>query len=1270
MEERGYVVCLLKYILEDNVSNISLWNKRSGNEKSVCLGYFGRINVTPVCRFKEYLDKASKYDAGFMGSRKQLMLYPFDGKMPEQLTRRDIPDGEINRIPFRPVDGADDLCFCCLTIVSIDHSIKTGISQKTDTDSLKYIGKIFSEQMDFYIKQNNIRMPNAVMGLLGTEDLCIILLSDDYSAISGVVGHLGRLVDKNSGKHFIINSHSLLMMDIHERTELPRWGEANAKLHFSLKTVEGIKYLEKVRSTIEEHIKEGQSVVLESQIGEYDAAIQCPASALGAYLYGDEGLLSYRNPDYQKAVFQSETILFSVADLEALTPVEVETPLENIESDNQNQEIRDQGITTLVEQAIKEINDLLDDGDTTYIQQALYRLLKDYQRIASIPLGGMLQEDLHIQFEVAVNAIVCAARRFWEILKVNQKRQVSFNSQFENQFSRIVDTLNTSMQAACQVDRLCFEEQQSHLQNTGAHYKVLMAYYGIVKDLLQLMYAIPRSKNSHQPLLVPLLAFGHTPIIYSEQFESSYGNKPAKLISITLPYHALANVPKYIGPLTHEMFHYSVPADRSVKNAAAGKCLVAIAIRCLLENTGKVMKQQGIGWNVFYWHQNAYWQTVESVYDNICKNINELLTNTSQNKKYLSADELPSDVYFGFFRASLFLPQDFSEAEKRLELYRTAWLELREHIRGEVKRKDIIVAFGFQEEHEKKVSPETFIQNALKKCFAQLSIDLHGYLAVYEMVLREVPPDLFDIGCVMQGKSNELKAKQYLWQIHSIRNDKFFYKTNAADRTLDGNTVRIGVILDQLLYGDNRIPDREFVKRDKNMSKKLEEWYPDTMTGTQKKHAERNKTAIESDYNKYSAESIFTDVLLKGYIGPVLEQLKQLSEQNEAAAIMKKLTGFYSRYYNILDNEQEEDKQADAIFSLAIDLIECYQCQPELREIVPSDQDNHDWTHIFDTYLQHNFTPGLYNWNYTIKVFGPVELSEKMISAYTTMELTDTEPLWFRGEHVAGRLLLPGIMRSSNGRAFDPDGFLSGMRRMMIQAKAKILPEGRQFHKAEWLALLQHYSFKTNLLDWSEELYSALYFATERWAEGKNQDKDAEINLLNPTLFNLAVDFLEDGPGAQGYLKRYLSDKKHKNTGRSIALFTNGEDNKSYRCFYDLNIPNLKPGQRLRLPIAAMTPITNERMKMQSGVFIFFDLRTCPGRNMNYNDCSVASVQRQYVIKAKSVGIQPIPFLYTIVLDHHSASEFVQYVRAIGMRKYRVYPELDNLAEDIMKQSL
>ena len=116
----------------------------------------------------------------------------------------------------------------------------------------------------------------------------------------------------------------------------------------------------------------------------------------------------------------------------------------------------------------------------------------------------------------------------------------------------------------------------------------------------------------------------------------------------------------------------------------------------------------------------------------------------------------------------------------------------------------------------------------------------------------------------------------------------------------------------------------------------------------------------------------------------------------------------------------------------------------------------------------------------------------------------------------------------------------------------------------------------------------------------------------------------------------------------------------------------------LSVPIAAMTPVNSERMKMQAGVFLFFDVRSKPEEKageLSYEDYDLSNIQQKYfqVVsdEAKRRGDIPAPkpFLYKIILNRHNWKDFSKYVRAIGIRKYKMYPEIDKLARDITEQA-
>lgn len=1292
-EEKGYVVCLLKYMIDASTSDPSCLDKQSGNPKAICLGYFGRADIVPITQFKDYMRVASENDAEFVGSRKQLLLYPFGEGIANQikLTDSSLP----HDLPFQPADGEQHPCFCCLSILNVNQLLK----DKMDNDGIRTIAQCLSDQIKSYT--NDTPLSYAVMGLLGTEDICVILLSDSFPAISGVIEHLRGLIDLNSKELVISNSHSVIMVDYSGQAQSPVWGTTDAEIRFSLKTADGLTYLE----TIKNHITAQPNtpmVVLESHVGEYDAVIRCPASALSANLYGQTGLLNYANKDYRNAAYQSETILYQEINSMTCVHTEVKLPSSRSAEPDSTAQLPFSEMKKFVDGAVAEINSNMlgteDDPQDTiaYIRLGLFRLLKDFMRIASIPFGGTFQQDLYVQFRVAVNAIVFAAKRY----KAANGLKMGAKEDFDNTFSLVVNALSNSMQAASQIDRLSFEEQQSHLQNTGAYHKVLLAYYGIVKDILSLLYAIKRKENSKQPILIPLLSFGHTPIIFSEPYPSTYEGQPAKLICITLPYQALSNIPKHIGLLVHELFHYSTPTDRELRNQAAGEFLISVAFQqflCAVASRRNGSDQAGR--DVFLFYQKEFLSVVEKMYDNIHKNQVKCFSSVNPDSKVdPSKYALDSGMFFRTIHMAL-LPHSGAMEEAVKALYCSAWAELREQLQSKTNiSAGISSLFALDQDFTSEEETLASIQEIYEQVLPTFLPSVKSHLTAYEKALREVPPDLFDIGFVMHEKQNKRKAQQYLWQIHGIRRDKLYYNYyNKADGSkFDGNTIRIGIVLDYLIFGfanPKAVPS--FEEMSKQISDYLEQWYSDNPSW---QIEERNQVRefIASEYEAYHSESIFVNIMLKNYLEPIARQIQGLSSNEDMAAIMQRLSDFYSQYYTALEVECKEKRTTD-LFNLAICIIEYYQKQPTLAVlcqacVAPSTE--FPATNLAPEDINNPFEG---RWEHKAKALHPKDLSGQIVRAYTNMvPKGGSTPLWFRGQEKESWPLLPGIMRDGDKKLFSKDhGFLPGMRRMLTLAKAKILPQGENFHQAEWLAFLQHNEFKTNLLDWSEDLYSALFFAIESWMKDPEvvPKEDASISVFNPILFNLAQDMLEkrqkfnedrsDPEAKENYQDSFKRLCKYLKTGvdtseeYAIPLFTNSENDVKYKAYFDLD-PDSKDTQGpIRYPIAAMTPANSERMKKQAGAFVFFDVHSKPDDSESsyaYLDLKHIQVEYQKIVKTDpppcvSNVPHPRPFLVTITLNRDKRRDFINYIHAIGIRKHKMYPEIDKLVDDITKQA-
>jgi hypothetical protein len=102
--------------------------------------------------------------------------------------------------------------------------------------------------------------------------------------------------------------------------------------------------------------------------------------------------------------------------------------------------------------------------------------------------------------------------------------------------------------------------------------------------------------------------------------------------------------------------------------------------------------------------------------------------------------------------------------------------------------------------------------------------------------------------------------------------------------------------------------------------------------------------------------------------------------------------------------------------------------------------------------------------------------------------------LWFRGNSRSDYKLIPSVFRRPN----DDEGswYDEGM---MISHFRLRNPSYEQSYRSAFdlLCLLQHYEFPTRLLDWTESVLFALYFAVN-----KNDDYDGKIFVLNANRLN------------------------------------------------------------------------------------------------------------------------------------------------------------------------
>ena len=102
-------------------------------------------------------------------------------------------------------------------------------------------------------------------------------------------------------------------------------------------------------------------------------------------------------------------------------------------------------------------------------------------------------------------------------------------------------------------------------------------------------------------------------------------------------------------------------------------------------------------------------------------------------------------------------------------------------------------------------------------------------------------------------------------------------------------------------------------------------------------------------------------------------------------------------------------------------------------------------------------------------------------------------PLWWRGHGVGSWKLLPSIFRITRERKLEWALATDFLQR--APSRTPTFPRGDELGK--WLYLMQHHQLPTRLLDWTESILVAAYFATE-----PSSSNDAVIWGLNPHALN------------------------------------------------------------------------------------------------------------------------------------------------------------------------
>lgn len=322
--------------------------------------------------------------------------------------------------------------------------------------------------------------------------------------------------------------------------------------------------------------------------------------------------------------------------------------------------------------------------------------------------------------------------------------------------------------------------------------------------------------------------------------------------------------------------------------------------------------------------------------------------------------------------------------------------------------------------------------------------------------------------------------------------------------------------------------------------------------------------------------------------------------------------------------------------------------------------------------------------------------------------------MWFRGHEYTHYNLEPNIFRKANyiynnQKTYSNNHLREDYRYQHFMARNFDKTDYREPHSVfEWQEVMQHFFSKTRLMDWSENLFSALEFALEAFLiPYKNLEIAEKRHKLQPTLWilrpsilnekvydtllseecNLIIDrtLADFEESAVLNIKKelinnkeiyfWLKDAREQNFNGIVSLTALEDLKRSYsgREKKALERMEINPFFYMLLriyadgipvetgtvpPLAIIHPYHSERIKAQKGVFTVF-----PYYIPNENEKKIQAMELDFNPIAMEYMEKCQDCLYEIQLLN--PSRIAAQMRRIGYKDSDLYPDTQRAAQDI-----
>lgn len=405
------------------------------------------------------------------------------------------------------------------------YCIVTARFQCRFTD-VHYIEECVNERISEYIKNKNVIWQG--FNSLGAEDFVGIFLANTIADLADAVELVKNITYTNNGerKEIFGSICSFLGLNIPKFSQEPN-ADLNIKMYLKSSNTKENVYKELMKYFNNTFSDDAKKISIREVISGkscFEIVIPNHSNILSCFHNNESAVFNGQSKFYKEYIESSRTYWFT---------------------NNTNMQQVDE---TIGEVDVFENQELRNNLSNNFNIHPISKfILKEYERMINSHKCLWWKQILQRQYEVYAKIV----KEYTE--DENETALCALN----NKVQTVLLHIN---QATAPVSEVPYH----NYYYSGSYNDVLRMYYGIIAEIFNIAYSLPRSEKAYQYEIVYCVDFEAATKVHSSMYKMKKDKK--RSVIFHLPYDAFMKFDKTIKLLLHEVFHYVAPYCRRNRN--------------------------------------------------------------------------------------------------------------------------------------------------------------------------------------------------------------------------------------------------------------------------------------------------------------------------------------------------------------------------------------------------------------------------------------------------------------------------------------------------------------------------------------------------------------------------------------------------------------------------------------------------------------------------------------------------------------------------------